>query len=130
MKIEQLQPGQVVYKAIRRRMGNTKMWTTGIQSIKILEVTPDGKSVKYVVEGWKRWTSKVGSWHLAPPPLIKTNLVGQKRLATRAEIKEMKAKKAEEDARLMQAIFPEKSAVTVEPVTREEALRRMDEEGM
>jgi hypothetical protein len=42
----------------------------------------------------------------------------------------MKAKKAEEDARLMQAIFPEKSAVTVEPVTREEALRRMDEEGM
>ena len=44
MKISQLQPGQIVYNVIRRKMGNTTLRTTGVFSIRVVEVrTNQGK---------------------------------------------------------------------------------------
>jgi hypothetical protein len=77
MKIEQLKPGQVVY------------------SVLIVEIDPE---YKFVTASWngnrpqKFFPRTVSKWRKEKPVLVSMGMSGMKRLATREELKEMKAK--------------------------------------
>lgn len=93
MKIEQLQPGQIVYSVYRHRMGNTTLHTTEVWRGQIVSINPEDQTVVASWNGYRpeRFISSVWSkWRIKEPMLIDTGLMGQKRLATRAELRAMR----------------------------------------
>jgi hypothetical protein len=94
MKIEKLQPGQVVYSVERRKMGNTKLSTVGVFNVSIKEIDPEKR---WVVASWngnspqKFYAKSVIKWRAGKPVLISSFGGMRQRLATRAEIKALKA---------------------------------------
>lgn len=91
MKIEKLQPGQVVYSVERRGFGNTTMKTTSVFKVQIIEIDPEKQ---WVLASWnsnparKYHKRTFGKWR-ATKPLMITSGMGTQRLATREEIKAM-----------------------------------------
>ena len=112
MKIEQLQPGQTVYNVMRRRMGNTTRYSMDVFAIKVIEVHPLATSVMspYVMASWNGnrprhyRKSEISKWKKDKPITI-TGAFGSTRLATREEIKAIKAKKAESIATQTEGYF-------------------------
>jgi hypothetical protein len=94
MKLETLQPGQIVYDVGRHKMGNTSITTVTIWNVHIIEVNVEAR---YVIASWNgnprcRYSeSQVKKWRAKKPMLIKTG-IGQ-RLATREELKAAAAQK-------------------------------------
>jgi hypothetical protein len=96
MKIEKLQPGQVVYSVERRNMGTRK--TVSVLPVRIVEIDPEKQWVlaslnnnpsrKYSSRSFSKWRAK--------KPVMISTLFGYERLATREEIKAMKEKEASE----------------------------------
>lgn len=100
MKISQLQVGQVVYNVMRRKMGNTNISDTAVFKIVVKEIDPAGQ---WVLASWnfnapeKFRERSVSKWRKEKPMMVKS-VMGSERLATRAEIKAAKEKKAAEVA--------------------------------
>jgi len=94
MTIDKLKPGMTVYDTHSYRMGNTTMRTLGVWNIRIVSVNVANQNVIaswngnpariYFKRSWKKWRMK-------EPVLIDSGIMGQQRLATRAELKEMKS---------------------------------------
>jgi hypothetical protein len=95
MKIEQLKAGQTVWDVQRRKMGNTAMRTLSVFAVVIHSVHLDGKT-PCVMASWNgnppslRFMRDAKNWRKSKPVLIR-NAMGRARLATREELKEMKA---------------------------------------
>jgi hypothetical protein len=91
VKIEKLQPGQVVYSVERRNMGNTATKTTSVFSVRIVEIDPDKR---WVLASWngnppsKFYGRSVSKWREKKPVMVTSGF--GRRLATREEIKAMK----------------------------------------
>lgn len=96
MKINKLKPEEIVYSVEKRTMGNTSMTTTSVFRVRIVEVDPEGKWVMASWNGnparkfYERMTSK---WRKVKPVMIES-LNGRSRLATKAELADMKLKAA------------------------------------
>lgn len=94
MKIEKLQPGQVVYSVECRNMGNTKMKTTSVFKVQIVEIDP---LKQWVMASWngntprKYYNRIISKWREKKPVMISSPM-GSQRLATREEIKAMEQK--------------------------------------
>lgn len=94
MKLEKLQPGQIVFDVHSYRMGNTTMRTMGCWSVRIVAVDLERGTVRaswnhndittYYQRSWSKWREK-------KPLMMPVGSYG-KRLATREEIKAHKAK--------------------------------------
>lgn len=99
MKIDKLKSGMTVYDVHSHKMGNTTMRTMGCWSIRIIEVFPDANTVK---ASWNSNPAQIyrekawSKWRLNKPVMINTGM--RQRLATREELKAMKANKPKEDA--------------------------------
>jgi len=95
MRIDQLQPGQRVYNVIRRRMGNTTLRDTAVFSIVVKEIDPAGR---WVLASWnsnppeKFHATQVSKWKKDKPVTVAIGF-GASRLATREELKLIKAQK-------------------------------------
>lgn len=93
MKIESLQPGQIVYSIERGRLGNTTLRTVRIYSVRVIEVdAAEGRVVAswnsnrpqtYYRAAWSKWRKD--------KPMMIEGMMGCARLATREEIKASKA---------------------------------------
>lgn len=89
MKIESLKAGDTVFDVGRRKMGNTTISTVAVWPVRIIAVDPDGRWVqarwncnperRYYASHVKRWRKK--------EPVLVSGPFGQRRLATREEIK-------------------------------------------
>jgi hypothetical protein len=76
-------------------MGNTTMRSTGVYSVRILEVDVAGRLVRASINcNPPVWTRRYGTWKEKRPVLVKANLFGKMRLANRTELNEMKVKEA------------------------------------
>lgn len=92
MKLESLTEGQIVYDVGRTKMGNTTMYTVSVWHVRIIRIDAQTRRVyaswntnperEYRERTWKKW-------RLTKPVLVKSGM--GHRLATRAEIKAMKA---------------------------------------
>jgi hypothetical protein len=93
-KIEKLKAGDVVYDVGRTKMGNTTMSTVSVWRVHIKEVDPQGG---WVLASWNGNASKkfynrsIDKWRVKEPVLVDCAGWGR-RLATREELKAMKAK--------------------------------------
>lgn len=93
-KIEKLKAGDIVYDVGRTKMGNTTMSTVSVWHVFIREVNIDEN---YVVASWngnapkKFYWRDIKSWRVNEPVLI-NNAGWGRRLATREELKALKAK--------------------------------------
>ncbi|MCW0399243.1 hypothetical protein ACQHIH_21720 (plasmid) [Xanthomonas sontii] len=98
MKIEKLQPGQVVYDVGKTRMGNTTLTTVSVWPVTIVSVDLERGTV---IARWngnserKYRASQIAKWRTSKPLLIKSGF-GIMRLATRAEISAHKSATAPE----------------------------------
>lgn len=91
MKLEKMQPGQVVYDVHSHKMGNTTINTVGVWSVKIISINLEKQTVQaswnsnaertYYHNSWSKWRGK-------KPVLIKVGWAH--RLATREELKALK----------------------------------------
>lgn len=90
--ISKLKPEQICFTVTRHNMGNTTMSTISVHKVRIKEVHED-----HVVASWNGNTARkyydrdVAKWKVSEPVTI-SSAMGHRRLATRAEIAEMKAK--------------------------------------
>lgn len=94
MKLEKLTPGQIVYSAERGRMGNTTEYTVRLYRVKIISINLANQSVEASWNGnppQKFYRGTWKKWRVEEPLMIKVGNLGR-RLATREEIKAMKAK--------------------------------------
>lgn len=92
MRIEKLKPGMVVYDVHSHRAGNTSMRTIGVWPVEIVavDVARGIVAAKWNYNRTEEYTKRKWSkWRLKAPVLINTGWTH--RLATRAEIKAMKA---------------------------------------
>lgn len=93
MKIENLTVGQTVWSVMRYGMGNTTVRTTGIYRVVIKEIDLERGRV---LASWNNnapewfYGSRIGAWKKNKPIMIE-GAFGQHRLATREEIKQIKA---------------------------------------
>jgi hypothetical protein len=98
MKIEQLKAGQIVWDVQRRKMGNTTMSTLSVFDVVIHSVHLDSKT-PCVMASWNgnpralHFLRDIKKWRKSKPVLI-YSATGRGRLATREELKEMKARQA------------------------------------
>lgn len=94
MNINRLKVDQVVYSVSRQTMGNTTMQTTVVHPVRIIEIN--------VKEGWvlaswncnrarKFYSKSISAWREKKPVLV-YGVFGRARLATAAELKELKTK--------------------------------------
>lgn len=92
MKFENLKPGQIVYSVYRHRMGNTMLRTVDVYKVEIVSVDLEDQTV---VASWngnrpERFAPSVWmGWRMKEPVLIATGMMGQRRMATRDELKAM-----------------------------------------
>lgn len=92
--ISKLKPGQICYTVTRHKMGNTTLSTISVHHVRVIEVHED-----HVVASWnsnaarKYFDRDVAKWKVNKPVTI-SGAMGYRRLATRAEIAEMKANSA------------------------------------
>jgi hypothetical protein len=96
MKLESLKPGMIVYDVGKRRMGNTTISTVMVWQVQILDVDLESGRVRASWNGnAPRFygAGDVKHWRLKEPVLIKSRM-GYSRLATREEIRAMKAEQA------------------------------------
>lgn len=97
MKIENLKEGQVVYSLSRHKMGNTTMRTTSVHELQIKRVDALKGTV---MASWNHneprlfFKNSWSKWRKGKPILISSGW--SQRLATREEIKAMKAKGKEQ----------------------------------
>jgi hypothetical protein len=91
--ISKLTVGQVLYLPVRHDMGNTTRKTTSIYRCVVKEIDLDGGTVSISVNGnppsWYK-KKRLGRFR-TEKPIIATNPMGVSRLATREEIKRLKA---------------------------------------
>ena len=95
MKIESFHREMIVYDVHSHFMGNTKMRTVGVWTVRIISIDLEKQIVvaswngneprHYHKRSWSKWRFK--------RPVLITNSCGQSRLATREELKELKEKK-------------------------------------
>lgn len=93
-KIEKLKAGDIVYDVGRTKMGNTTMRTVGVWHVYIKEVDLEARAVKASWNGNAPKTfyrRDIARWRVNKPVLIDDYGLG-KRLATREELKALKAK--------------------------------------
>lgn len=93
MKFEKAAVGKTAYTTYKRRMGNTTMTTVCVGSHTIKAVDEVARRVQATSINGLRWFNErdVGKWRQERPVLI-TNSMGKARLATRAELTELRAK--------------------------------------
>jgi ribosomal protein L3 len=95
-KIEKLTPGQVLWSVESGRMGNTTITTKNLYSVQVVEVDLEKRRV---FASWNhnppRWRYNVSKLRVKKPVMVR-GLTGRERLATRAELAAMKAKKGGE----------------------------------
>lgn len=93
MKFEKLQPGTVAYTVTRQKMGNTTVRTIAIHSVRVASVDAESRTVTASWNGneVQRFYERQYSKWKASKPITITSPMGRKRLATREEIKTMKA---------------------------------------
>jgi hypothetical protein len=95
-KIEKLVPGQVLWSVEGSRMGNTMLRTKGLYPVRVVEVDLEKRRV---LASWNhnspRWMYNVSKLRAKKPVMVR-GLMGRERLATRAELAAMKAKKGGE----------------------------------
>lgn len=94
MKIENLEPGMIVYDVHSTKMGNTSLKSMGVWNVKIVSIDLERQSVECSWNGnpprsvyrktWSKWRKE--------KPLLITSGMGRQRLATREEIKAHKEK--------------------------------------
>lgn len=94
MKIEKIKPGMTLYDVGRTKMGNTNISTVRIWTVSVISVDLEKRSVRASWNGnlprdffeysWRKWRLK--------EPMTITTFMGRRRLATRAEIAESKAR--------------------------------------
>ena len=95
-KIEKLTPDQVLWSVESGRMGNTIMTTKRLYAVHVVEVDLEKRRV---LASWNhnppRWMYNVSRLRTKKPVMVR-GIMGQERLATRAELAAMKAKKGGE----------------------------------
>ena len=95
-KIEKIKPGQVLWSVSSGRLGNTMLTTKNLYPVRVVEVDMANKRV---LASWngnpERWMYQVAKLRVTKPVMVKSAF-GSSRLATRAELKAMKAKKGGE----------------------------------
>ncbi len=95
-KIEKLVPGQVLWSVESGRMGNTTMTTKNLYSVVVVEVDLEKRRV---FASWNnnpaRWMYNVSKLRAKKPVMVR-GMMGRERLATRAELAAIKAKKGGE----------------------------------
>lgn len=100
MDIKKLQPGMTVYDVGRTKMGNTAMRTVSVWEVLITAVDPDCRWVEArwnVCNPVRRYSPRdARRWRASKPVLVGTIA---KRLATREELKVMKAAANAEEAK-------------------------------
>jgi hypothetical protein len=95
-KIEKLVPGQVLWSVESGRMGNTMARTNSVFVVRVVEVDMENKRALCSWNGNPaRWRYNVSNLRTKEPVMIR-GAIGTSRLATRAELAEMKAKKGGE----------------------------------
>jgi hypothetical protein len=95
MKFESLKPEMIVWDVARRKMGNTTRSTVSVWMVKIISVDSTRRTVVASWNGNRESTYSeriVKRWRKEKPMLISTGMSGARRLATREEIKAVKAK--------------------------------------
>lgn len=93
MKFEKLKPGTVAYTVTRQKMGNTTVRTIAIHSVRVVSVDEESRTVMASWNGneaHRYYETQIRKWKEKKPITI-TSPMGRKRLATREEIKAMKA---------------------------------------
>jgi hypothetical protein len=87
MKIDKLQPGQIVYDVGRVKMGNTTISTVAVWNVRIVSVDVDAGTV---VASWnsnperKYYGREIRRWRAKRPVLVRSGL--GYRLAKRGEV--------------------------------------------
>lgn len=95
MKFEKLQPGMTVYDVGRHKMGNTTLTTVSVWSVRIISVDAEKRSV---VASWNSnaprtfYENATSKWKAQKPVVVRSGMGA--RLATREELKAMKAEAA------------------------------------
>lgn len=88
--LRKLKAGDMLYDVHRHKMGNTTMSTVGVWTVRIIEVHE-----RHIVASWNgnpatlMHEGEIKKLRTSKPVLITAGM-GRKRLATRAELKEMK----------------------------------------
>ena len=96
MKIQDLQPGMVVWDVKRQRMGNTVIMTTSVFSVLVVDVKERGAIAKWNGNPARYFYNRdIKRWRKNKPLLINTGF-GSQRLAHRDEIKTFKEREREE----------------------------------
>jgi hypothetical protein len=93
MKFEKLRPGMVVYDVHKRQMGNIKISTVGVWSVRIISVDAENQRVTAVWNGNPAKTfprHEAEKWRGKEPLTIRMAM-GNYRLATREELKAARA---------------------------------------
>jgi hypothetical protein len=93
MKFEKIHPGTIAYTVTRQKMGNTTVKTIAIHSVRVVSTDYDSR---IVMASWngnevQRFSERQYSKWKASKPITITSPMGRKRLATREEIKALKA---------------------------------------
>lgn len=95
-KIEKLVPGQVLWSVESGRMGNTMCRTKNLYSVRVVEVDIEKRRI---FASWNdnppRWMYNLSNLRAKKPVMIRSAM-GTERLATRAELAALKAKKGGE----------------------------------
>lgn len=94
MKFDRLAAGMTVYTISKERMGNTTMKTTVVRPVSIISVDTQSRAVRAIVQGGRERTYSepaIRRWRESRPVLVPVGLFGQRRLATRKELEEVKA---------------------------------------
>lgn len=92
MVISKLKAGDTVWSISRTKMGNTNIPTVSVHPIQIIEVNETSVVASWNHNAPKRFDlNTIKGWKKEKPVLIK-QLFGSQRLATKAEIAELKSK--------------------------------------
>lgn len=93
MKIEKMEPGMTVWSVRKHNMGNTTIKTVSVYKVSIIEVNKEEKWFTYSWNGNKeqKGGERSASQLKKNKPITIRGPMGNHRLATREEIKEMKS---------------------------------------
>ena len=91
MKISALSAGQLVYSVEKTTMGNTSLKTISVYPVTVTEVRETSVMASWNGNAPRRFSeAAVKKWKVEKPVLV-SNGLGTKRLATKDEIAQMKA---------------------------------------
>jgi len=84
--INKIKAGDVLWQALKHRMGNTMLRTVSVYRCVVKEVDAESRRALISWNGNSpQWTYNVKDLRVKKPPIINTGFMGQQRLARRGE---------------------------------------------